>query len=80
MPVHLPISRATRIAAHLTAEFDGVLPRAVVEAEVKAAEYELRGQVPPGSLDELLHRLAAYRLHERAGTRPRVVPPQRPAS
>jgi hypothetical protein len=65
---HPPISHATQVAEHLTAEFGGVLPQVVVEAEVEAAEQELRGQVHPESLDELLHRLAAYRLHERAGT------------
>jgi hypothetical protein len=55
------------VARQLSVEFDGVLPRGIVEAEVAAAEAELRGQVSPGSRDELLHRLAGYRLRERAG-------------
>jgi hypothetical protein len=59
--------RHEAIAHQLSVEFDGVLPRATVEAEVEEAEAELRGQVPPGSLDELLHCLAGYRLRERAG-------------
>ena len=59
--------RRDAVARRLTAEFDGVLPCVIVEAEVAAAEAELRGQVPPGSLDELLHHLAGYRLRQRAG-------------
>jgi hypothetical protein len=47
-------------------EFDGVLPSAAVEATVEQAAAELRGQVPPGSVDELVHRLAAHRLRETA--------------
>ena len=58
--------RLDAIAHQLSVEFDGVLPRATVEAEVEEAEAELRGQVPPGSFDEMLHCLAAYRLRERA--------------
>jgi hypothetical protein len=41
-----------------------VLPRVAVEAMVEEAAAELRGQVPPGSLDEMVHRLAGYRLRE----------------
>ena len=59
--------RRDAVARRLAAEFDGVLPCAIVEAEVAAAEAELCGQVPPGSLDELLHHLAGYRLRQRAG-------------
>jgi hypothetical protein len=64
-----PLDHAGRqeVARRLTVEFDGVLPRVAVEAEVEAAEPELRGQVPPGSLDEMVHRLAGQRLRERAG-------------
>jgi hypothetical protein len=61
--------RPSVVARQLSVEFDGVLPRGIVEAEVAAAAEELRGQVPPGSLDELLHRLAGHRLRERAGAR-----------
>lgn len=49
------------IARQLTQEFAG-LPPAAVEAMVAEAAAELRGQVPPGSLDEMVHRLARYRL------------------
>jgi hypothetical protein len=59
--------RRDAVARRLSVEFDGVLPCAIVEAEVAASEAELRGQVPPGSLDELLHHLAGYRLRQRAG-------------
>jgi hypothetical protein len=57
-------SELTRL---LSAEYDGLLSQTTVEAEVQAAEVELRGQVPPGSLDEMVHRLAGYRLSARAG-------------
>ncbi|HXV92678.1 MAG TPA: hypothetical protein VD813_05230 [Pseudonocardia sp.] len=69
MPAHLqsPHGRARAVAVRLAADFDGVLPLGTVEAEVEAAERELRGQIPPGSLDEMLHRLAGQRLAERIG-------------
>lgn len=54
------------VAVRLAAQFAGVLPRRVVAAEVAAAERELRGQVPPAALAEMLHRLAEVRLHEHA--------------
>jgi hypothetical protein len=53
------------IARQLAQEFDG-LSTAAVEAEVEEAAAELRGQVPAGSFDELVHRLAGYRLRETA--------------
>lgn len=53
------------IARQLAQELDG-LPPAAVEAEVEEAVAELRGQVPPGSFDELVHRLAGYRLRQTA--------------
>jgi hypothetical protein len=63
-----PLDRTGRreVARRLAVEFDGLLPQAAVDAEVEAAEIELRGQIPPGSLDEMLHRLAGHRLRERA--------------
>lgn len=61
--------RGSAVDRELSAEFDGVLPRVIVEAEVAVAEAELLGQVPPGALDEMLHRLAGHRLRERAGAR-----------
>jgi hypothetical protein len=67
MQVPLDHTGRQEVARRLTVEFDGVLPRVAVEAEVEAAELELRGQIPPGSLDEMLHRLARHRLRERAG-------------
>jgi hypothetical protein len=53
------------VAEQLMAEFGGVLPVEVIEAEVRSAEQDLRGQVPTDSLEELVHRLAGYRLRER---------------
>jgi hypothetical protein len=65
-----PLSdRHREVADRLAAEFEGVLPQVAVDVEVRAAELELRGQVPAGSLDEMVHRLAAHRLHERAEAR-----------
>jgi hypothetical protein len=60
-------ARRSKVAEHLTVEFDGLLPEVAVEAEVEAAELELRGQVPAGAWEEMLHRLAGHRLRERAG-------------
>ncbi|WP_214401098.1 hypothetical protein [Pseudonocardia lacus] len=57
---------ATRdVAECLREEFAGV-PRAVLEAEIGDAERELDGQVPAGSMAELLHRLVACRLRQRS--------------
>jgi hypothetical protein len=55
------------VVRQLTLEFAGVLPPFAIAAEVVAAESELRGQVPGGSLDEMLHRLVAQRLRELVG-------------
>jgi len=60
-------ARHSKVAEYLALEFDGLLSQVAVEAEVEAAELELRGQVPAGSLEEMLHRLAGQRLRERAG-------------
>lgn len=66
MPVGLdPRNGADRVAGLLGREFAGVLPRTVVRHEVVVAERELRGQVPAGALEELMHRLAAQRLRQR---------------
>ncbi|MCX6464557.1 MAG: hypothetical protein NTW05_13355 [Pseudonocardiales bacterium] len=59
-PPHTPDRNA--VAARLAEEYAGLVPPDVVHREVAAAERELRGQVPPGALEEMLHRLAAYRL------------------
>ena len=40
----------------------GRLPRVVVDAEVRQAGREWRGQVPDGAQEELLYRLAAHRI------------------
>lgn len=56
------------VARQLALEFDGVLSPFTIVAEVVAAESDLRGQVPSGSLDEMLHRLAGQRLRELVGT------------
>lgn len=63
----LVVERYDDISERLAAEFDGVVSPAAVRAVVRAAELELRGQVPAGSLDEMLHRLAGYRLREQGG-------------
>ncbi|WP_300017427.1 hypothetical protein [Pseudonocardia sp.] len=63
MPVHDPPTTGRRgVTRALTEEFAGLVPPDVVGSEVAAAARELRGQVPEGSLDEMLHRLASYRL------------------
>ncbi|HYH30439.1 MAG TPA: hypothetical protein VD903_08645 [Pseudonocardia sp.] len=62
--------RHREIATRLALEYAGVLSPGAVAAEVRAAERDLLGQVPAGSLDELLHRLAGQRLAERVGAGP----------
>ena len=54
----------TAVTDRLVIEFADVMPRGVVEAEVAAADRELRGQVPTGAMAEMLHRLVAARLEE----------------
>ena len=67
---HLDVGAGVSAASErLAVEFTGVLPRAAIDAEVRVAELELRGQVPAGSLDEMLHRLAGHRLRERVALR-----------
>lgn len=55
------------VVDRLVAEFGEVVPPFVVRAVVEDAEAELRGQVPAGALQEMLHHLAGQRLRERAG-------------
>jgi hypothetical protein len=50
------------VVDRLVSEFAGMRSRDAVEAEVEAADRELRGQVPPGAVPEMLHRLVAARL------------------
>jgi hypothetical protein len=50
------------VVDRLVSEFAGVRSRDAVEAEVAAADRELRGQVPQGAIPEMLHRLVAARL------------------
>ena len=57
------------VLAELSRAFAGQLPRGVVADEVGRAPRELRGQVPSGSLPELLHQLAAHRLGRLAARR-----------
>jgi hypothetical protein len=55
------------VIQHLAAQYDGAVPRPVVVAVVTAAGRDLSGQTAPGSFDEMLHRLASYRLQQLAG-------------
>jgi hypothetical protein len=59
-----PTGPVRAVTAHMASEYDGVVPAALVEAVVRDAESDLRGQVVPGSFGEMLHRLAAFRLQE----------------
>jgi hypothetical protein len=54
-------------AARLATVF-GALPAALIDDVVRRAEQELRGQVGPDALGELLERLAAHRLAELLGS------------
>lgn len=62
MPVDDPPTTRSAVARQLTEQFAGLLPADVVTREVADAVQELQGQIPTGSLAEMLHRLAAYRL------------------
>jgi hypothetical protein len=50
------------VVDRLVSEFAGLRSRDAVEAEVEAADRELRGQVPRGAMPEMVHRLVAARL------------------
>jgi hypothetical protein len=52
----------SRVADALAREFAETVPRSHVVDIVRVARQDLDGQVPPSALDELLHRLAHYRL------------------
>lgn len=54
-----------QVCEMLVTEFAGRLDERIVRFEVASAERELRGQVPPGSVEEMAHRLATQRLHQR---------------
>ncbi len=66
MTVHgeSPTGVLLAVTAHMASEFGGAVPPTLVAAVVRDAERDLRGQVVPGSLGEMLHRLAAVRLQE----------------
>jgi hypothetical protein len=64
--LHSPPDCVAAVTDDLAAEFAGRLPFDVVSEEVATAECDLRGQVSPPALAELLHRLAEHRCHERA--------------
>ena len=66
MAVHeeSPTGVLRAVTAHLASEFGGAVPPTLVAVVVRDAERDLRGQVVPGALGEMLHRLAAVRLQE----------------
>jgi hypothetical protein len=68
MPV--PSSATVQLTEDLSREFVPTVARDVVEDEVATAARELQGQVPPGSTEELLHRLVTWRLRQRIEGRP----------
>lgn len=53
-----------RVTEQLAREFAGIVPRADLEEVVRAASRDLAGQVVPTALEEMLHRLAHYRLSQ----------------
>ena len=52
------------VIERLRLQFGGRVPTAVIADIVQQAEQDLHGQVTPGAMAELLHRLAVYRLTE----------------
>lgn len=63
--VESPTGTLGQVCEMLVREFVGCLDERTVRFEVSSAERELRGQVPPGSVEEMAHRLAAHRLRQR---------------
>jgi hypothetical protein len=63
-------SQRQALTERLAEAYAGRHARAVVESEVARAEQELRGQVPAGAREELLHRLADCRLRTSRPARP----------
>jgi hypothetical protein len=66
MTVHgeSPTGVVESVIERLISEYRGVVPAALVAVVVLDAERDLHGQVVPASLDEMLHRLASFRLQE----------------
>jgi hypothetical protein len=67
MPTELDGADREDVTDRLVADFAGAFPPVVVRTVVEDAKAELSGQVPMGSLQEMLHHLAGQRLRERAG-------------
>jgi hypothetical protein len=67
------VSRSDRYVmeatSELTAEFSGVVSRAIVTNTVLDARRDLEGQIVPEALGEMLHRLAHHRLDRLCATR-----------
>lgn len=48
----------------LCLEFGGALPPSVIYATLAGAEHDLTGQIAPEAWDEMVYRLAQYRLDQ----------------
>jgi hypothetical protein len=58
------------VVEQLTDELGATVPRSSIEDIVRTASQDLEGQVLPSSLEEMLHRLAHYRLTRTSPVRP----------
>lgn len=56
------------VAERLMVTYDGIVPLRMVTNVVLEAARDLRGQVPPGALAEMLHQLAHHRLESLSPT------------
>jgi hypothetical protein len=54
--------RDRAIAERLSLEFEAVLPPSAVHTTLAGAERDLAGQIAPEAWDEMVYRLAQYRL------------------
>ncbi|MEV0675244.1 hypothetical protein AB0I60_01845 [Actinosynnema sp. NPDC050436] len=52
------------VATRLAAQFGGTLSGRTVTTTVRQAHADLRGQIVPEALGEMLHRLAHHRLND----------------
>ena len=52
------------LAEQLRTEFDGILPAEVVTTTALGAKHDLSGQIAPEAQNEMVYRLARYRLDQ----------------
>ena len=64
MDMRIRDSWITQLATQLRTEFEGVLPADVVTTTTLTAKHDLAGQIAPEAQNEMVYRLARYRLDQ----------------